>query len=735
MANRRAQSVDPGQPFEAPQKVLSPIGQIERPRGEADATIFAVASKLGDAVGRFGDELAQAEGRRAGEIAGADPAFRPTGGNTLRARAFDKAGSDIYVANAQARFQTELTDAFMANKDDPSGFVAASKKLLSTYERDHLYPEVTGYFRAFAANATNSLRRTALSNFEDRENDRAFGGMIDEFQSRDRSIGAILAANPNDPKADILNDDDVNARILAIEARVARGAISATQGAKMKAKVEEEGASRLLLARANALTSPEAVEAFRAAQKQRFIDGKIAGLTGFDTIDATLAKRAQALRAGQQKELTGLNRDLEDFIDRARDGWAPTSSEWMLMRKRAEALGEPGAQLIAQAEIKLQLGQQTGALPFDQAEIAVGRIEDEARASGSNPAAVDAAKHARRVLDTRRDNFARDQIGTGEREYQFQAGSIDFRAPPADLAAAVSARVPAALTIAQTAGRKAVWLRPEEREAARAALEEGGEKALGILESLVAGGRQFAPQILAEIGDGAPALAHAANVMAQTGDRSFARQVVDYQRAQKAAGGQLPSAAATDVDKIMRDLYGTALTGYSVAEVAATKAAAIAWSKVEFSRRGIDPKNFADSEDVLREAFQRARGQTSQAGVTYGGIATQIVAPVFFRDTKAQVQAPRNVRTDMFDKVIGAITNEDIAALANPPVTKKGDVLQAKALRAHEMRAVEGGYAFGAIDSATKAFTPLRGRDGKIFILPWSEIEPRLRSRMPAAFR
>lgn len=739
MANKSRQSVDLGQTFKAglPQAGAGLASAGNANAGMADSSLFSVSNALADQVGRFADELAGAEGARAGAIAGDQANFEPGRVDTLRGRAFDRAGTDAYLSKLTAQFTSDSMDLYEAHKNDPAGFKAAYEGKVKEYEGAHVFPEAQAHFRAKATSIASSLRARVLSNFEGEQNDRRRASFVEDEGRAVSNQQRLLAAAPDDPNTERAVRDEADARKLRVDGLAATGALSAEQAAKRKLAIDDESSASLILARAGTRQTPDELAAYREQFRADFQAGKIKGLVDYDAVDAQLAKMQQQRGVQIDKNLRALDGDLAAFVDREKDGWSPGSSEWLALQSRGRALGEEGGRRVAIAEMKLKLGRDVAALPLDQAEARQARIEQAVREKGGDPVSVEAAKYSRSVLEARRTAMGQDPVGAGEREYGATAGVVNFTGEPDALAGELASRIPAAMSIAQASGRKVTYLRPEEKARAQAVLDEGGDKALALIDGVIRGGKGQAPAILAEIGDGAPALAHAGLVMASTGDREFARQVSSLRKAEKAApGGRLPGPSETALGEVQRAVYGRALSSFEPAELASTRAAASAWARVEFARRNIDPKDGDETtKAVLTEAFQRARGRTTSNGIAYGGLAETVTARGFFFDDKAPVQIPPNVRADKFSDLMSALTTADLAGLKNPPVTKSGEVLDARRLRAAELQAVPGGYAFGHTDKGNGAFTPLRGRDGKIFVLPWAEVEPALRGRVPAAFR
>jgi hypothetical protein len=341
---------------------------------------------------------------------------------------------------------------------------------------------------------------------------------------------------------------------------------------------------------------------------------------------------------------------------------------------------------------------------------------------------------ARAAISAKRSLVAQDPLLAAARSGIIpRVTPLDPNAAPDQLAGQLAERVAQADAVAGAYQRAPLYLRPDEKAAVKGIMDQGGDRALGLIDSVIAGARGRAPHVLAEIGGDAPELAHAGMITLSTGDKSFARQVAEAIKARAVTGGKPPAAAAEDVATKMRDIVGTALSGMDAAEYGRTTAAASAWAQQEFQRRGMDPKG-AKSDEVIDEAVKRARGMTGVKGASFGGISEVPFGGGLWRDS-AKVQVPADVKTDRFGDALNAVTNDDLKGLANPPMTNAGRMLSADELRRLQPIFGPGGYRFGSLDPVTKVMRPVIGKDGTAFVLPWADLAPALRARVPSAFR
>lgn len=884
MLNRKATPLafDPGSSLATQAPAGTSLPGVQRDWGRDSLALETMADKLAQHLGAWGDEQARIEGKRAGAVAGVDPAFQPTDSATVRGRAYDAEGTRVYLSNVTANFQAAAMDIFDKNRDDPVALKAALEGLQKTYSDKHIFPQIQGDFAANATGVLSSLRMRALNNFHDNEKDKNRAALIGDIGKAEETRNRLLAIDPSSPEAEAsalrIRDDN----IARIKASAAAGGLSETQAAKQIEDERHNSWASILGARAATLKTPEDVAAYRDRLRKDFAAGKFDGLKEFDTLDAQMARMGQAKKTEADRLSNELDRKVSDFLDRQSKGLTPSSAEWMALEAQGQALGARGAQAMVEARSKLALRQQIAALPVDRADDLVRGLErdmraapatsnareasalrfflgrgwtkeqaaaivgglaaesrmnvgalnpgdgrdgsdsigmaqwnadraqalkafaasrgkpvadfetqlafvdhelrgsearhgDRLRAAGTveqaaaafagyerpagwseaNPTAahnfsgrlanarrmaqpgMDAASagvlaDARAVVEARRALQGTDPLLAAERDGGGRIAPVDFSAPPDALAPALAARVAQADALAASWGRPVPALRPDDRERVKQITRAGGDKALDLIDGVIRGAGGRAPDVLREIGGDAPELAHAGLTLMATGDRAFARQVADGLKARAVPGAKVPSPAAADVDEQMRRVLGPALNGIDPQERERTRAAAHVWAEQELQRRNLDPRD-AKAADVLQEAVRRARGMTGGKDAAFGGVADIKPAGAWF--TRIPVQVPANVRADRFGAALDAISDADLSALAVPPVGPGGKPMSAADLRRATPFFTPGGYRWGAFDATTGVIHPVLGADGRPFLLPWDQIAPELRRRVPDAFR
>ncbi len=353
---------------------------------------------------------------------------------------------------------------------------------------------------------------------------------------------------------------------------------------------------------------------------------------------------------------------------------------------------------------------------------------------GISRAGAELAQWTREQVNANRNAINADMLGYAA-DRGLAGGPVtvvDLNAPPDQLTNQMRDRVAQVDAVAPVLGQaNPSYLRPDDKAALQGIVTAGGDRALATVEAIVRGGGARATTILKEIGGDAPALAHAAALSTATGDRSFARTVAEGLAARQVAGSSPQRPSNDDMDAAERKVLGAALRGLRTDERERTRAAVSLWVEVQAQRRGVDLK--ANASGLIEEGFRAARGETRQGDNTYGGVTTWR-SPSWFGGS-TEVQVPPNVRQDRFNDVLKAITSQDLAALPNPPVFGNGNPMDAEALRRMQPIYGPGGYRFALPPDSNGNRRPVIGKDGQPFVLPFAEMEPVLRSRVPGAFR
>lgn len=378
MPNYRPQglTIAPYVPKAASDTRLAPI---PHGGGQAASALAQVGASLAGEAGQVADQLAADEGRRQGLADGTDPNWRPSDGWTVRARAADRAASDVYLSNLSARFHADALDLFERTKDDPAGFRSAYGGLVAGYRRAHVFPEVDGAFTATATNLGAGLQRSALGRYETLRQNRDHAALLGNMATRQRAAQQLLVADPHDPIAEAslarLRDED----LADIRAQVSSGALTAVQGEKLILDRQAAHQSSIVAARAATLKTGSEIDAYRARLKKDFAAGKLEGLIDFDGLDADLAKLSKQRRVETDHAVKTLRSDLGDLLERQQKG-LDGSADWAAIEARAKTLGPVGLAEVDTARQKLAIRRRLSALGPDEADRLVLDVEAAAKA-------------------------------------------------------------------------------------------------------------------------------------------------------------------------------------------------------------------------------------------------------------------------------------------------------------------------------------------------------------------
>jgi hypothetical protein len=460
------------------------------------------------------------------------------------------------------------------------------------------------------------------------------------------------------------------------------------------------------------------------------------GRDGSDSIGVAQwnAGRAQALAsfaAARGKPVTDFQTQLA-FADAELRGQIPGSDESQWGRQLAAAADVRSA---SRAMISyLRPRGWTSANPEGGHNFAARTAVAERLAGATSRGGAEVVQWGREQVNANRNAINADMLGYAA-DRGLAGGPmtvLELGGPPDQLTNQMRSRVAQVDAVAPVLGQaNPSYLRPDDKAALQGIVTAGGDRALATVEAIVRGGGARATTILKEIGGDAPALAHAAALSTATGDRSFARTVAEGLAARQVAGSSPQRPSNDDMDAAERKVLGAALRGLRTDERERTRAAVSLWVEVQAQRRGIDLK--ANASGLIEEGFRAARGETRQGDNTYGGVTTWR-SPAWFGGS-TEVQVPPNVRQDRFNDVLKAITSQDLAALPNPPVFGNGNPMDAEALRRMQPIFGPGGYRFAMPPDSNGNRRPVIAKDGQPFVLPFAEMEPVLRARVPGAFR
>lgn len=732
MPNRRGRRVAQPAPFD-PQPLL-PEGllPVARPSGKTAASLAEDNARLAGRLGSFADAAARIEGARAGKQAGLDPDFRPRGSTSIYGAAYEASAIRTYQDNLDARLRADLQSVYEANKDSPAALKAAFDKLGEEYESRHVFEQIRGDFRASITRLRLPYERGAARRLESEARDHSRAALIENIAISQTNAARAAAADPDSPvtggvvMAELARIDEL------IDEAVAGGELTAVAAVKLKQSNRNEITTRAAVAQADALDSAEAVAEYRTNAKKQFAAGKFNGLDaeGFDRLDASLGQVERRKLVETNRGVTLLKKNIDDYVQRALDGFPVPAAEWTDYAGSDAAKTEAGAAVLEIGQRQLQIADAIRNRPIADGERVLQAMRAELRKDGAaSEAQADLVRFAERALKEQRIALAKDPLGLAARKGVIAAPSpLDLDADPVALAAQIRARTAQARAVAETFERTPIYLRPEEGERLKGIVDAGGDKALALAGAIVKGADGDAPRMLAEMAGDAPLLAQAGSIIANGGSLAAARDALAARAIERESGKKLPSLKPAAASQVARTELGRAYR-LSPEDGGRVQAAADAIARTRIQRAGVDPTG-AEAETIYRRALQEAAGASFVDDVQFGGVASY--RPGWFIDYRVVV--PPAVQAERFRDVIRTLRDDDLAALAVPPEKSAGKPARARDLAGAVPIAVRGGYAFDRDPDGDDGSKWIYGRDGRPFVLPFDALAPELRRRRPDLF-
>lgn len=740
MPNRFGRSVGEVAAFKPRPLLPEGLLPVARPTGSSDKEVAAAAAGVADSFNRFADEAATLEGDRAGKVAGTDPNYRPEGRTTLRGRAFEASATSTYLDQLEANMRTDMQRVFEANRNDPAALSKAFDVLGQEYHAKHVFPEVRGKFDAEFTKLRLPFQNKALSNQDAlvRDNERA--SVLQNITASQDSLSRLAATNPNDPNTVDAVRSELTRLDAVIDTAVKNESISAEAAVKIKAANRDSITTRAVMAVADEFKSAADVDAYRQNVKKKYGAGELKDLSadGYDRLDASLEARSRALRATANHGEALLQKNVNDYVDRAKDGLVMSEAEWTAFAASDAAKTDRGKGILALGEAKVKVASAMRNMSVQDADRYVARLRAGANKDGANTAQGEIIDFATQLVDEQRKALNTDQLGLAEQkrivtgiaplDFQAFAASDDPNAAGA-LAVQFRNRTAQARAVGSSFQRAPQFLRPEEKARLKEIVDQGGDKALALAGAIVKGADSDAPNILREISQDAPLFAQAGAIIAGGGSLAAAHDALYAAKIKQETGRDLPMIKASDAAAKRRDQFGTAFS--RAGDVGGLiNEAAYAIAKTRIFRAGLDPDS-REAKTIYERALQEAAGARFVDGRQYGGVASY--STDFFSGSH-KVHMPADVRADRFRDVIQALRDSDLIDLPVRPQTAAGKFYTARDLTGAVPVRVNGGYRFAMGDPSGDDPKWVRGADGNPFVLPFDQLAPALRQRAPGAF-
>jgi hypothetical protein len=727
MVNRFGRGPGEITPFKPKGALPDGLPAVQRGAGQEAEALFQVGGQLADVFGREADRQAAIEGKREGAAAGNDPNWRPSGSTGIKGAAFDQAAMSTYLDNLDARMRRQMLETYETNKDNPAALKGAFDALRQDLFDQNVagIPEIHGQFNASFERLRLPFQVKASDALETRNQDQARAAALEANTATDAVVARAVESRPYDPQTQAVVRAELDQAAARDRALVKSGAMTATQAATNKIARERGAATREAIAAIDALPSVSDVDKAEEAYRKKKADGSL-GAAGndakaMDEIEAGFARKRQSLQTVARQAGATVGKQAEDMLSRAQEGAMPPVDE--VARFRAIASAAPnGAALVEQFDRRLSWIRTA---TTDGPDGVDRRVRELRKVNGPAPT-KEQAEDVQFLDDLSaklRKATVEDPIGLADKQRVAPVLPIDVDNPAA-LREGVAAREVLARSLPAEINPNRKMLRPEEVKAIERKIAMGGEAAVDTVQALVSGAGREAPRLMRELGGTAPELAQAGMLLASGGSRQAARDIIAAVAARNLEGGQKPMEVDIQAFRaVWVEKIGNALVYNSQDSQRIERAArAIAMTRL----RTLGSNKDSAAKDIYGQAIEEAFGGQMLDGKRVGGIGR--VKTGWF--SSAAVPLPPEVRPDRFVDALAAIRDDDLPALAVPPIagTRAAQIRNARPV------AVPGGYRFALGDLAGSDPKFIQGQDGKPFVLHWDEVKGRLRERAPGAF-
>jgi hypothetical protein len=333
-------------------------------------------------IGRWADKAAEAEGRRAGAIAGLDPEFRPRRAGTIRADAFDQAGIQTYADQLDLQLREDAARITDAHRASPKGVAAAFDALDREYRTGHVFQEVMPAYQATLGRLRLSAVRQATRAVAAEANAARKAAFETDLDQRLRDLGRNAYFLGLDGAADEAIAGEMTGLASQLEARGADGARlrSEAEAARIMRRAELAVATARVQGAFERTEGIEARQAFLEEFETAYREGE-GPMAVFDVED--FQRQKAAMEADIKRDLGGVRDLVDDDVASLRETGVGVPVDRALA---VSALGEDGVSRWLDeredAATYFATTRDFAALPQDVIEQRVAALEPEAGSEG-----------------------------------------------------------------------------------------------------------------------------------------------------------------------------------------------------------------------------------------------------------------------------------------------------------------------------------------------------------------
>ncbi len=436
------------------------------------------------------------------------------------------------------------------------------------------------------------------------------------------------------------------------------------------------------------------------------------------------ALRAQGSQAEHAEKLAIA--DIGGDLKQMEAGLDAPDAEWAAKRGEYAASPDPVvAQEFASADRIRSMYAGFKGLPPAEVEARVSAMEAQAARTGVAADGARIIEAGRKYAKTLRDSFDKDPLSRAAQDGVIPAvAALDFSSAGA-LASSLRNRVAAADQVAQHYGlARAPLVTPDDRETVKQIAAAGGEPMVRTAATVARVLGPRASDFLSQVGGDAPQFAHMGRLAAMGGDASFLRDAGLAIAQDHQEGSKFERPPAEALNRMASTVYGSAFR--AIPDFAAgAKALASSALAAQAMREGYDLKAIPGS--ATTQALQKAAGATFVGSTRYGGV-----------DWKGsdQVLLPGAMRAGQLATVLKSIVDADLLRPGATPKALDGTVMRASQLQGLRFTSLGPGvYLLSKGDPAGDDPEWVTRGDGGRFMLDLNALEPRLRQRVPGAYK
>lgn len=697
---------------------------------------------LGTSVGVYGDKFRAAMGRlgpgtpeMAGNAPAARPSWRPRAGRGAADRAYNERGIRVYQQLLETRMVASVDALEQKHKGDPDGLAAALEENRQRMLRADVFPEVQA---AFEVGYGNLAQRAVFRVREEKTkaDQAATNGKFREDINRLETDATRRIAGFAGDSADLAETIGTDLALIdrQFQIGVDNGSITAEQAAEGKARAKGALVSGYYMQQASR-TDAAGVEAMRAEMTADFADGGVPGLDGtsFAQLDADLQRLEKQKRSEAENTTQAFRVRGDQMVARIGAGFEVDQAAMSQMMLDAGRTPE-GKAALEETLAKISDARAVRDMNLQEASAWLGKLRGSIGEAPTD-AQLRRLASAELQLEGKRKAIQADQLAYAEsRKIVPETPRLTDAESADDMAAIVQTRLLTAPKAAAELGVSPRYLKAGEAKAIGDLIRKDPANGAAVAGAIVSGAGDRAAAVLAEFGDDAPIVTESGAILALGGSAAAAEDVIrGYGRGGdgKVLKGMKPALQKTSFRAVTGDALAMAPRDAGRIERAAASIA-----RFRISQDGLDPES-DEAQAVHARAVQEAAGAVFDRGQQFGGF----VEYGAWAGTST-VLVPNEIRADLFEDVIGSITDDDLAGLTQKPMpgvatfwSGKDRLAPALTIKRARPVAVAGGFAFAMGDPASDDPQFVQGDDGEVFVLDLMGLRQQLAPRVAGAFR